>query len=75
MPLTAGMQLLLTSLIGAFCFGEWPYTWQMGLGFAGIALIIAGTVLTTHTRQASRALLPQISARASSSRPSPLPCM
>lgn len=49
MPLTAGMQLLLTSLIGAFCFGEWPYAWQMGLGFAGIAFIIAGTVLTTHT--------------------------
>lgn len=49
MPLTAGMQLLLTSMIGAFCFGEWPYAWQMGLGFAGIALIIAGTVLTTHT--------------------------
>lgn len=49
MPLTAGMQLLLTSLIGAFCFGEWPYAWQMDLGFAGIALIIAGTVLTTHT--------------------------
>lgn len=49
MPLTAGMQLLLTSMIGAFCFGEWPYAWQMGLGFAGIVLIIAGTVLTTHT--------------------------
>ena len=49
MPLTAGMQLLLTSMIGAFCFGEWPYAWQMGLGFAGIVLIIAGTVLTTHS--------------------------
>lgn len=49
MPLTAGMQLLLTSMIGEFCFGEWPYAWQMGLGFAGIVLIIAGTVLTTYT--------------------------
>ena len=49
MPLTAGMQLILTSIIGAFCFGEWPQAWQMGVGFAGIALIIVGTVLTTYT--------------------------
>jgi glucose uptake protein len=49
MPLTAGMQLILTSIIGAFYFGEWPQAWQMGVGFAGIALIIVGTVLTTYT--------------------------
>lgn len=49
MPLTAGMQLILTSIIGAFYFGEWPHAWQMGVGFAGIALIIVGTVLTTYT--------------------------
>jgi glucose uptake protein len=48
MPLTAGMQLILTSIIGAFYFGEWPHAWQMGVGFAGIALIIVGTVLTTY---------------------------
>ena len=49
MPLTSGMQLILTSVIGAFYFNEWPHTWQMGVGFAGIALIIVGTVLTTYT--------------------------
>jgi glucose uptake protein len=49
MPLTAGMQLILTSIIGAFYFGEWPQAWQMDVGFAGIALIIVGTVLTTYT--------------------------
>ena len=49
MPLTAGMKLILTSIIGAFYFGEWPQAWQMGVGFAGIALIIVGTVLTTYT--------------------------
>jgi glucose uptake protein len=49
MPLTAGMQLVLTSVIGAFYFGEWPHAWQMGVGFAGIALIIVGAVLTTYT--------------------------
>ncbi len=49
MPLTSGMQLILTSIIGAFYFNEWPHAWQMGVGFAGIALIIVGTVLTTYT--------------------------
>jgi glucose uptake protein len=49
MPLTSGMQLILTSVIGAFYFNEWPQAWQMGVGFAGIALIIVGTVLTTYT--------------------------
>lgn len=49
MPLTSGMQLILTSVIGAFYFNEWPHAWQMGVGFAGIALIIVGTVLTTYT--------------------------
>lgn len=49
MPLTSGMQLILTSVIGAFYFNECPHAWQMGVGFAGIALIIVGTVLTTYT--------------------------
>lgn len=49
MPLTSGIQLILTSVIGAFYFNEWPHAWQMGVGFAGIALIIVGTVLTTYT--------------------------
>lgn len=49
MPLTSGMQLILTSVIGAFYFNEWPQAWQMSVGFAGIALIIVGTVLTTYT--------------------------
>lgn len=49
MPLTSGTQLILTSVIGAFYFNEWPHAWQMGVGFAGIALIIVGTVLTTYT--------------------------
>ena len=49
MPLTSGMQLILTSVIGAFYFNEWPHAWQMGVGFAGIVLIIVGTVLTTYT--------------------------
>jgi glucose uptake protein len=53
MPLTSGMQLVLTSVIGAFYFGEWPYAWQMGVGFAGIALIIVGTMLTTYTESDS----------------------
>lgn len=53
MPLTSGMQLVLTSVIGAFYFGEWPHAWQMGVGFAGIALIIVGTMLTTYTESGS----------------------
>lgn len=55
MPLTAGMQLILTSVIGAFYFNEWPYAWRMAMGFGGIAIIIVGTVLTTYTESAADA--------------------
>ena len=51
MPLTAGMQLVLAALVGKLCFGEWPASWQMALGFGGIAVIIVGTVFCAYTEK------------------------
>lgn len=62
MPLTAGMQLVLTAIIGTFCFNEWPTTWQMALGFGGIAIIIVGTVFTAFTEKGEDAQAAQKSA-------------
>ena len=53
MPLTAGMQLVLAALVGKLCFGEWPASWQMALGFSGIAVIIVGTVFCAYTEKAA----------------------
>lgn len=48
MPLTSGMQLVMAAAVGAFWFNEWPHTWQLGLGFGGIAVIIVGTVFCAY---------------------------
>lgn len=52
MPLTTGMQLIMTSIIGALCFGEWPHAWQVVLGSVGIAVLVAGTVLVAYREDA-----------------------
>ncbi len=46
MPLSSGLQLAFTAIIGAFAFNEWPQTWQLTLGFGAIALIIVGVALS-----------------------------
>lgn len=46
MPLSSGLQLAFTAIIGAFAFNEWPQTWQLILGFGAIALIIVGVALS-----------------------------
>ncbi|KRM88392.1 GRP family sugar transporter [Lacticaseibacillus thailandensis] len=47
MPLSTGFQLVGTSLIGVLMFGEWQGSLARVLGFAAIALIIIGVLLTT----------------------------
>ncbi len=53
MPLTSGMQLVFTAVIGAFIFGEWPHAWQLALGFGAIAIIIVGTVFCAYTEKSA----------------------
>lgn len=54
MPLTSGMQLVMAALVGIF-FNEWPHTWQLALGFAGIAVIVVGTAMTAYTEKTDAA--------------------
>lgn len=48
MPISTGMQLVSTSLVGVLVFGEWPTLADKVLGFCAIALIVLGIYLTTH---------------------------
>lgn len=47
MPISTGLQLIGTSLVGVIIFGEWSTTTARVAGFAGILLLIIGAVLTS----------------------------
>ena len=51
MPISTGMQLVSTSLVGVLVFGEWPTLADKVLGFCAIALISAGASTTHHRIQ------------------------
>ncbi|BDH43967.1 putative sugar uptake protein [Salmonella enterica subsp. enterica serovar Choleraesuis] len=48
MPISTGLQLTSTSLMGVALFGEWPATSTRLLGLAAIVIIIIGIALTTR---------------------------
>ncbi len=47
MPISTGLQLIGTSLVGMVIFGEWASTSAKIWGFIGIALLIIGAILTS----------------------------
>ncbi|RVU71454.1 MULTISPECIES: GRP family sugar transporter [Lactobacillus] len=47
MPISTGLQLIGTSLVGVVIFGEWATTSAKIWGFIGIALLIIGAILTS----------------------------
>lgn len=47
MPISTGLQLIGTSLVGVVIFGEWASTSAKIWGFIGIALLILGAILTS----------------------------
>lgn len=47
MPISTGLQLIGTSLVGVVIFGEWGSTSAKIWGFIGIALLILGAILTS----------------------------
>ncbi|AVK60920.1 sugar transporter [Lactobacillus sp. CBA3605] len=47
MPLSTGLQLIGTTLIGVIIFGEWHSAAAKLLGFIGILLLVLGIVLTS----------------------------
>ena len=47
MPLSTGMQLVGTSLIGVFAFGEWATVLDKVFGFLAIAILVGGAYLTS----------------------------
>lgn len=47
MPISTGMQLIGTSLIGVFAFGEWAGLTNKLFGFLAIAILIGGAYLTS----------------------------
>ncbi len=47
MPLSTGLQLVGTTLIGVFIFHEWKGTTAEVVGFSALALVVAGIYLTT----------------------------
>ena len=49
MPISTGLQLIGTSLIGVFLFGEWPGTTARIIGFVAIGILIVGAALTAVT--------------------------
>lgn len=49
MPISTGLQLIGTSLIGVLIFGEWASTSAKIWGFIGIALLIIGAILTSFS--------------------------
>lgn len=51
MPISTGLQLIGTSLIGVLVFGEWASTTAKVAGFVGIALLIIGAALTSVNDQ------------------------
>ncbi|MFL2081731.1 GRP family sugar transporter [Latilactobacillus sakei] len=55
MPISTGLQLIGTSLIGVLIFGEWSSTNARLLGAFGILLLIVGVVLTAVRDKGSAA--------------------
>lgn len=49
MPISTGLQLIGTSLVGVVIFGEWNTTNAKVWGFIGIALLIVGAILTSFS--------------------------
>lgn len=47
MPISTGLQLVGTSILGVFAFGEWSATMDLLLGFSALILIIVGIIFTT----------------------------
>lgn len=47
MPISTGLQLVGTSIIGVVVFGEWPGLTNKLFGFLAIAILIAGAYLTS----------------------------
>lgn len=47
MPISTGLQLVGTSVIGVLAFGEWPGLTNKLFGFLAIAILIAGAYLTS----------------------------
>lgn len=47
MPISTGLQLVGTSIIGVVAFGEWPGLTNKFFGFLAIAILIAGAYLTS----------------------------
>ncbi len=57
MPISTGLQLVGTSLVGVFIFGEWASSTARIAGFIGIAMLIVGAVLTSiDDQQGSQAV-------------------
>lgn len=46
MPLSTGMQLVFTTLLGALFFHEWTHGWQFGFGICALVVIIVGVACT-----------------------------
>lgn len=53
MPISTGLQIIETSLIGVLIFGEWSGTTTKLVGAVAIVLIIIGVALTAITNQKS----------------------
>ena len=49
MPISTGLQLIGTSLVGVTMFGEWPTANAKLWGFIGIALLIVGAIFTSFS--------------------------
>ncbi|RSX51732.1 glucose uptake protein [Bifidobacterium goeldii] len=55
MPLATGMQLVITSLLGALFFHEWVHGWQFALGLPALAIIIIGVACTAFQEKSEDA--------------------
>lgn len=54
MPLSTGLQLTGTSLIGVLIFGEWPTVVAKLVGAGGVILLIVGIILTSIQDRADK---------------------
>lgn len=52
-PISTGLQLVFTALMGILIFGEWTEIHQLTLGLLALLLIVFGIWLTTKTEQTS----------------------
>lgn len=47
MPISTGLQLVGTSLVGVFLFGEWGTTFAKLVGGLGVLLLVVGVIMTS----------------------------